>query len=78
MIVKMLPYLGERKETQIRNLKEMFNKEQEDLKSKINSTVGEMKNNMKVRGYRRQKNKEVRWKTELWKSQPPKKSKEKE
>ena len=50
MIVKMLPYLGERKETQIRNLKEMFNKEQEDLKSKINSTVGEMKNNMKVRG----------------------------
>ena len=50
MIVKMLPYLGERKETQIGNLKEMFNKEQEDLKSKINSTVGEMKNNMKVRG----------------------------
>ena len=31
-------------ETQIGNLKEMFNKELEDLNSKINSTICEMKN----------------------------------
>ena len=36
--------LGKIMETQIGNLKEMFNKELEDLNSKINSTICEMKN----------------------------------
>ena len=31
-------------EIQIKNLKEMFNKELEDFKSKMNSTIAEMKN----------------------------------
>ena len=35
MIVKMIQDLGKRMETQKENLKEMFNKELEDLKSKI-------------------------------------------
>ena len=33
-------------ETQIKNLKEMFYKELEDLKTKMNSTLAEMKNNL--------------------------------
>ena len=33
-------------ETQIENLKEMFCKELEDLKSKMNSAIAEMKNNL--------------------------------
>ena len=32
-------------ETQIENLKEMFNKELEKLKNKMNSAIAEMKNN---------------------------------
>ena len=43
MIVNMIQYLGEKMETKKENLKEMFNKELEDLKSKINSAVAEMK-----------------------------------
>ena len=44
MIVKTIQDLGKRMVTQIENLKEMFNKELEDLKSKMNSTISEMKN----------------------------------
>ena len=33
-------------ETQTENLKEMFNKGLEDLKSKMNSTISEMKNTL--------------------------------
>lgn len=43
MIVKMIQGLGKRMETQIKNLKEMFNKDIEDLKSKMNSAIAEMK-----------------------------------
>ena len=38
MIVKMIQNPGKRIETQTENLKEMFNKELEDLKSKVNSS----------------------------------------
>ena len=46
MIIKMIQDLGKRMETQIKNLKEMFYKELEDLKTKMNSTLAEMKNNL--------------------------------
>ena len=46
MIVKMIQDLGKRMEIQIKNLKEMFNKELEDLKSKMKSTMHKMKNNL--------------------------------
>ena len=39
MIVKMIQDIRKRMETQIKNIKEMFNKQLEDLKSKKNSTV---------------------------------------
>ena len=45
MIVKMIQDLGKRMDTQIKNLKKMFNKEVEDLK-KTNSTISEMKNTL--------------------------------
>ena len=43
MIVKMIQDLGKRMETQKENLKEMFNKELEDVKTKMNSAIAEMK-----------------------------------
>ena len=46
MILKMIQDLGKRVETQIKTLQEMFYKELEDLKSKVNSTIAEMKNNL--------------------------------
>ena len=46
MIVKMIQDLGKRMEIQIKNLKEMFNKELEDLKSKMNSTISKIKNTL--------------------------------
>ena len=46
MIVKMTQDLGKRMETQIDNLKEMTDKELEDLKSKMKSTIAEMKNDL--------------------------------
>ena len=46
MIVKMIQDLGQRMETQMENLKEMSNKELEDLKSKMNSTISEMNNTL--------------------------------
>ena len=46
MIVKMIQDLGKRMETQKENLKEMFNKELEDVKTKMNSAIAEMKNNL--------------------------------
>ena len=46
MIVRMIQDLGKRMETQIKNLKEMFNKDLEDLKSKMNTAIAEMKNNL--------------------------------
>ena len=42
MIVKMIQDLGKRMETEIENLKEMFNKDLKDLKSKMNSTTAEI------------------------------------
>ena len=45
MIVKMIQDFGKRMETQIENLKKMFNKELEDLKTKMNSSTAKMKNN---------------------------------
>ena len=44
MIAKMIQDLGKRMETRIENLKEIFNQELEDLKSKMNGTIAEMKN----------------------------------
>ena len=46
MIVKMIQDIGKIMETQIKNLKEMFNKDLEDLKSKMNTAIAEMKNNL--------------------------------
>ena len=46
MIIKMIQDLGKRMETKIENLKDMFNKELKDLKSKMNSAIVEMKNNL--------------------------------
>ena len=43
IIVNMIQDPGKRMKTQMENLKEMFNKELEDLKSKKNSTISEMK-----------------------------------
>ena len=45
-MVKMIQGLGKRMETLMENLKEMFNKELEDLKSKMHSATAEMKNNL--------------------------------
>ena len=42
----MIQDLGKRMETKIENLKDMFNKELKDLKSKMNSAIVEMKNNL--------------------------------
>ena len=42
----MIQDLVKRMETKIKNLKDMFNKELEDLKSKMNSATAEMKNNL--------------------------------
>ena len=39
-------YLEKRVETQTEMLKEMFNKDQEGLKNKMNSTISEMKNTL--------------------------------
>ena len=50
MIVKMIQDLGKRMETQIENLKEMFNKDLEDLKSKMNSTTAEILKNNNLEG----------------------------
>ena len=49
MIVKVVQYIGKKMETQIKMLKEKFNKELEDLKgkqTKMNSTISEMKNTL--------------------------------
>ena len=46
MIVKTIQHIGEKMDTQIKKLKEMLNKELEDLKSKqtkMNGTISEMK-----------------------------------
>ena len=46
MIVKMTQDLGKRREMRIDNLKEIFNKELEDLKSKMNRPRAKMKNTL--------------------------------
>ena len=43
MIVKMTQALGKRMVTQTENLQEMFNKQLEDLKTKMNSAIAEKK-----------------------------------
>ena len=45
-------------ETQLKKLKEMFNKELEDLKGKMNSTISEMKNTLEGNNSRIMKSKE--------------------
>ena len=45
-------------ETQLKKLKEMFNKELEDLKGKMNSTISEMKNTLEGNNSRIMKAKE--------------------
>ena len=42
----MIQDLGKRMQTQIENFKEMFNKDLEDLKNKMNSAIAEKKNNL--------------------------------
>ena len=45
MTAKMIHGLGKRMETQMESSEEMFNKELEDLESKVNSATAEMKSN---------------------------------
>ena len=50
MMVKMIQDLGKRMEAQIEKIKEMFNKDLEELKNKqmeINNTITEIKNTLK-------------------------------
>ena len=46
MIVKMIQDLGKGMETQMENFKDMFKKELEDLKRKMNNEIAEIKNNL--------------------------------
>ena len=50
MMVKMIQDLGKRMEAQIEKIKEMFNKDLEELKSKwtvMNNTITDIKNTLK-------------------------------
>ena len=46
MIIKMIQDLGKGMETQMENFKDMFKKELEDLKRKMNNEIAEIKNNL--------------------------------
>ena len=46
MIIKVIQDLGKGMETQMENFKDMFKKELEDFKRKMNNEIAEIKNNL--------------------------------